>query len=219
MTLGHAARTENTPPGRDSNRTVRQASAVDICDIVEVHQKAFRHFFLTQMGSGFLQRYYELVLRYEAGIMLVGVHQSRVQGFACGFVNPAEFYRLMYRNLFRFLPPGISALFRNPSLLTGVLRGAKRIHHAASRETEQECELSSIAVSPTAARGGLGMKLARAFVSQAWAMNAGSVCLSTDAHGNEAANSLYERAGFQRTRQFLQHHGRWMNEYRITRMN
>jgi hypothetical protein len=56
------------------------------------------------------------------------------------------------------------------------------------------------------------------FLAEAWAMNAKHVYLTTDADGNEAANALYRRSGFQNTRRFLQRKGRWMNEYVINRM-
>ena len=40
---------------------------------------------------------------------------------------------------------------------------------------------------------------------------------TTDADGNEMANALYRKSGFQHTRRFLQRKGRWMNEYVIDR--
>lgn len=218
MALAHH-KAFSAPDQRPANRNVRPASAPDVREIVEIHEQAFRRFFLTQMGREFLRHYYELVLEYHSGIVLVAEIDSRIQGFACGFVNPADFYRLMRRNLSHFLLPALGALVRNPSLLMGIVRGAERVQKKASRDSADEGELSSIAVLPNAERGGLGSELARAFLSKAWSMEAARVCLSTDAFGNEAANSFYLRAGFQRTRQFLQDKGRWMNEYRIGRFD
>jgi ribosomal protein S18 acetylase RimI-like enzyme len=48
-------------------------------------------------------------------------------------------------------------------------------------------------------------------------MDAQCVYLTTDADGNEMANALYRKSGFQHTRRFLQRKGRWMNEYVIDR--
>jgi len=207
------------PAQERAKRIVRPALRSDVREIVEIHEQAFRQFFLTRMGSEFLRRYYELVLGYESGILVVAEDELRVQGFACGFVNPARFYRLMRSNLPQFLLPGLGAMVRNPLLLTGIVRGAERVHKAANRDSADEGELSSIAVMPDAEGSGLGTELAQAFLSQAWSREAACVCLSTDAFGNEAANAFYRRVGFQQARQFLQHKGRWMNEYRIGRQD
>jgi ribosomal protein S18 acetylase RimI-like enzyme len=197
---------------------IRKAdSAQDLPGIVSIHQKAFSHFFLTRLGGDFLRRYYGLVLNYHAGIALVNERDGVLEGFACGFVDPAEFYALMRRNRRAFVLPTLSALVRQPSLAAKVLYGVQRIQAPASRVDSTCCELSSIAVAPEAARTGLGKALLQAFLEQAWSMNAQYVYLTTDADGNESVNALYRNAGFQQTRRFLQRKGRWMNEYVIDR--
>src|SRR5690242_7972863 len=60
---------------------VRRAERADLPGIVAIHQKAFSHFFLTQLGGAFLYRYYELVLRYRAGILLVSEESDGLEGF------------------------------------------------------------------------------------------------------------------------------------------
>lgn len=198
---------------------IRKAGADDLPDIVAIHQKAFSHFFLTRLGGEFLRRYYGLVLNYEAGIVLVNECQGALEGFACGFVDPAEFYALMRRNRRAFVLPTLSALVRQPFLTAKVLDGVQRIQTPASRGNSAPCcELSSIAVTPEAAGAGLGKALLHAFVGQAWSMDAQYVYLTTDADGNESGNALYRSAGFQQTRRFLQRKGRWMNEYVINRL-
>lgn len=194
---------------------VRQATAQDLAGIVNIHQKAFRHFFLTRLGGDFLRNYYGLVLQYRAGIMLVGEGPGVLEGFACGFVDPAEFYQLMWRLRRTFALPVLSALVRHPSLVTKVLYGVQRIQTSASEWPARSCELSSIAVAPEASGNGLGKALMRAFLAQARSMEAQCVYLTTDAEGNDAANAFYREVGFQHTRRFLQRKGRWMNEYVI----
>jgi ribosomal protein S18 acetylase RimI-like enzyme len=208
--------TNQHPPkiGGDSG-VVRQATAQDLSGIVDIHQKAFRHFFLTQLGGDFLRDYYGLVLQYRAGIMLVGEGPGALEGFVCGFVQPAEFYQLMWRFKRTFALPVLSALVRHPSLVTKVLYGVQRIQTPASQWPSRACELSSIAVAPEASGNGLGKALMRAFLAQARSMEAQCVYLTTDAEGNDAANAFYRDVGFQHTRRFLQRKGRWMNEYVI----
>ena len=210
----HVSGTEKMPA-----RKIRRATPEDLGDIVRIHEKAFRQFFLSKMGSEFLFRYYELVLRYERGIILVGESAGKIGGFACGFVDPAEFYRLMRRCSHIFALPATRAVVRHPALLIGIARGIQRIREGASQRATLACELSSIAVAPEAGRGGLGVTLTHAFLSQAWSMNAEHVRLFTDADSNEAANAFYRKVGFREHRRFLQRKGRWMNEYVISCVN
>jgi ribosomal protein S18 acetylase RimI-like enzyme len=202
-----------------TTNTVRRAAPADLPDIVRIHERAFCHFFLSLMGSEFLRRYYALVLKYQLGIVLVGESLGVINGFACGFLNPAEFYKLMRRCSHTFVFPTACAVAKHPSLLIGIARRVQRVREAASQAATHSCELSSIAVAPEAKRAGLGATLAQAFLSEAWAMNAKCVCLCTDANGNEAANAFYRKVGFRENRRFLQHPGRWMNEYIIGSLN
>ena len=196
---------------------IRKAMVADLPGIVSIHQKAFSHFFLTRLGSEFLRRYYELVLHYRAGILLVSEGGGVLEGFACGFLDPAEFYGEMWRNRRKFVLPALSALVRHPYLAAGVARGVQKIQTSASWAPARSCELSSIAVAPEAGGSKLGRTLVRAFLAEAWSMDAQCVYLTTDADGNEMANALYRKSGFQHTRRFLQRKGRWMNEYVIDR--
>jgi len=202
---------------RPDPHAVRGANATDLAGIVAIHEKAFSEFFLTRLGSEFLCRYYELVLGYQSGIVLTTEKDGALAGFVCGFMDPPEFYRLMWRNRKTFMLPAMSALTRHPSLSRGMLSGIQRIQSSAAQAQPRSCELASIAVAPDASGNGVGMSLVRAFLDRSWSMNARYVSLTTDADGNDAANALYNNAGFQLARRFLQRKGRWMNEYVIAR--
>jgi ribosomal protein S18 acetylase RimI-like enzyme len=194
---------------------IRKATTNDLSGIVAIHQKAFGAFFLTRLGAGFLRKYYGLVLNYRSGIVLVAEHGSGLQGFACGFIEPSEFYQLMWNRKMTFARPVLGAVFRRPCLITKVLYGVRRIHSPAEEWPPRSCELSSIAVAPERAGNGLGKSLISAFLAQAQAMKAHRVYLTTDADENDAGNAFYRGVGFQHTRRFLQHERRWMNEYVI----
>ena len=197
---------------------VRSAVLQDLPGIVAIHQKAFSNFFLTRLGNEFLSRYYTLVLNYPEGIVLVSERYGRLDGFVCGFVEPPEFYRLMWLKKRAFVRPALLALIRDPSLAAGVLQGVRRIQTSASQRSGRSCELSSIAVAPEAGGNGLGKALVKAFVEEAQSMDAQCVYLTTDADGNDHANTLYRQVGFQQTQRFLQRKGRWMNEYVMNRV-
>jgi glycosyltransferase involved in cell wall biosynthesis/ribosomal protein S18 acetylase RimI-like enzyme len=200
------------PVHREVSR-VRHAATGDLPGIVAIHQAAFNQFFLTRMGTTFLRRYYELVLSYRSGIVLVSESHGRLNGFVCGFVNPAQFYRLMWSKRQAFALAALGALLRHPWLATNVLYGVRRIQDSAAQGPPQSCELSSIAVTPEASGNGVGRKLLHAFLNQSWSKDAQCVYLTTDADANGAANALYREIGFQHSRRFLQRRGRWMNEY------
>jgi glycosyltransferase involved in cell wall biosynthesis/ribosomal protein S18 acetylase RimI-like enzyme len=196
---------------------VRPANSRDLPQIVSIHQSAFSEFFLTRLGSRFLRRYYELVLAYRSGIILAREKDGVLQGFVCGFMNPPEFYRMMWRQKRSFMLPALVALLRRPSLTGKMLSGIHRLQTSASQAQPVTCELSSIAVAPALSGNGAGKSLLRAFLAQSWSMRAECVSLTTDAENNDAANGLYRDIGFSVVRRFLQCKGRWMNEYLIQR--
>jgi glycosyltransferase involved in cell wall biosynthesis/ribosomal protein S18 acetylase RimI-like enzyme len=206
--------------GRDSRAghepgIVRPATRDDLAGIVEIHQKAFSHYFLTRLGRKFLRRYYNLVLNYRSGILLVSEGEDGLQGFACGFVSPAEFYKFMWRARMTFALSLLFALVRHPSLIGKVISGVRRVQATALEWPERSCELSSIAVAPRDGGNGFGKTLIEAFLDKAKSMEAHCVYLTTDADGNDAVNAFYRNAGFEHTRCFLQGGARWMNEYVI----
>jgi glycosyltransferase involved in cell wall biosynthesis/ribosomal protein S18 acetylase RimI-like enzyme len=200
----------------DHDAVVRSATPQDLPSIVRIHQSAFRQFFVTQLGGWVLRLYYQLVVTYRAGIILVSEDRRRgsLTGFVCGFLDPGDFYRLMWAHRRAFALPALVAMFRHPSLIGNVVRAIRRIQTSAVQgPPPRSCELSSIAVAPEACGNGLGKTLLRAFLQQSWSMDAQSVFLTTDADDNERANAMYREVGFERTRRFMQRRGRWMNEY------
>lgn len=194
---------------------IRRAAADDLPGIVDIHRKAFGNFFLTRLGCGFLRRYYRFVLDDPCGIVLVSEGGDTLQGFACGFVDPAGFYRRMWRARFSFAIPVASALVRHPDLIKKALYGVRRVHGTSAGWPPGSCELSSIAVAPEKAGNGLGKALIESFLGEARSMDTRCVFLTTDADGNDAVNAFYRTVGFRRTRRFVHGEGRWMNEYVI----
>ncbi len=200
-----------------SRGLLRPAEENDLPEIVMLHERAFRKAFLTRLGSGFLHSYYRVALSYPARIFLISESGGKLEGFACGFLHPEEFYRLMRRRQWSFLIPMLLAVLRQPSLIARVIYRVESVRKPAPEESGGMCELSSIAVVPEAAGKGIGKALIRAFLAQAWAMGAAQVYLSTDADHNEPVNAFYRKAGFHLQRRFGQYKGRLMNHYEMAR--
>lgn len=204
------------PTGLDnkwSGQHVQQATREDIAAIVEIHQAAFRNSFLTQLGAGFLRVYYQLIQKFNGGILLVSRGPSSAEGFVSGFIRPRDFYRLMLRNSWRFFIPALVALAWHPSLAGRVLYNLRRLVKTTPWSSPSVCELSSVAVRPTAVGRGIGKGLVRDFLDNARAMGADHVYLTTDAENNENTNAFYSSLGFRLCRTFRQHGRRLMNEY------
>jgi len=134
-----------------SQGPVRKAEERDLPRVVEIHQQAFQNFFLTHLGRGFLQKYYEMALKYPAGVLLVSEAPSGVEGFVCGFVDPQGFYKLMSRSRLLFIWPILWALIRHPSVVARVIYNIRRVDKERERTSAGSCELSSVAVRPDAA--------------------------------------------------------------------
>jgi ribosomal protein S18 acetylase RimI-like enzyme len=196
---------------------VRKAEKGDLPGIVALHRKAFRDSFLTDLGSGFLRRYYGLVLDYHRGILLVSRGRNGLEGFACGFVDPQSFYGRMRRNRWIFALPILAGVARQPALVSRILGNVHRVHKPLVEKSAGTCELSSIAVAPEASQKGIGTSLVKAFLKQAWEMGARRVYLDTDADDNVPANAFYQKAGFHLDMRFEKSAGRWMNQYVIGR--
>ena len=204
-------------PGTAGLADIRRAESSDLQEIAAIHRSAFGNSFLSNLGSEFLERYYSMILGYKDGILLVAPGSGRTEGFVAGFLKPASFYRQMWRPNWQspsLIGPTFRAVLRQPSLIGRVIYHARRLGKPIER-CSAACELSSIAVRPEAGKKGVGRALVQAFLDGAWARDSHYVYLTTDAEGNDAANHLYGRLGFQLGRQFEQYKGRPMNEFVI----
>jgi len=170
-------------------------SVSDIIDVVDVHNKAFRGFFLTKMGPRFLRSYYKTVLNYKENISLVACdHESKkIIGFAVGFKNSEAFYMLFRERRRELFFDIVFSIVRSPSLLFDVLRNVRRVGTPFTRSLNS-IELSSIGV---AVKGiGVGAELLKVFCNTGRDAGAVEIFLTTDADGNDDVRRFYETHGF-----------------------
>jgi glycosyltransferase involved in cell wall biosynthesis/ribosomal protein S18 acetylase RimI-like enzyme len=206
-----AAGEENTP------FAVRRAQYGDLPGIVRVHLAAFSpRFTMSALGPAFLRQYYNLVLRFERGILLVAEADRVVVGFVAGFMDAEGFYRAMARDKRRFALPVLKGLLRRPQLLLRFLHVARRVlqpRRCSEPVDASACELSSIAVDPRFSGKGVGKNLVREFAAAASEAKAREVYLTTDALNNESTNSFYRGLDFQLAQTRETRPGRLMNKY------
>jgi SAM-dependent methyltransferase/ribosomal protein S18 acetylase RimI-like enzyme len=196
---------------------LRDARPDDLDAIVQVHLAAFHPgFTLSALGPGFLRKYYDLVLRFDQGILLAAEKEGKLAGFAAGFLNPKRFYDTMNANKWRFALPIVRALIHRPRLVWRVLPLLRRVLHPTQRSLPSEsvaCELASIAVRPDVSGPGGGKALVCAFLRASRESKAAELYLTTDALDNARTNMFYRRLGFRFARCYSAPGHRLMNEY------
>ena len=192
---------------------VRSMTAADVREVVRVHMSAFPGFFLTFLGPGFLRELYRGIVADPAGVAFVTEHGGAINGFVAGTTDPSGFYsRLLKRRFLQFGIQAAIATLRRPSAAPRLLRALGRSHEAPAATTGR-AELMSLAVLPSARRGGEGGKLVESFVTRSRELGSTTVFLTTDAAGNDDVNAFYARRGFALARTFTTREGRLMNEY------
>lgn len=206
-----------SPDSSDADVYVCPAGVEDIPAVVQIHLSAFSaKFTLSALGPKFLSKYYRQVQTFDGGILLLAKKGNETIGFVAGFVDPPRFYKTLSRHKWQFVIPALLAVPKHPSLL---LRVGALVHRAIFPQKRLEegshapCELSSVAVQPSAACRGCGKTLVLAFAEAAKAKNAFAVSLTTDATNNDAVNRFYQRLGFRLYRSFQASKTRTMNEY------
>lgn len=175
--------------------TIRKMVAADLPSVVNVHQKAFKGFFLEKMGPRFLLCYYQAVLNYNNSFAFVAVDEKDgLLGFTTGFRNPDQFYVYFRKVRHRLLPAIALAVVRNPSLIRDIIRNSRRVSNTINSDA-MNVELSSIASS--ASGKGIGKALLNKFCSEAFGGGARMIELKTDEMENNKVRRFYEMAGFK----------------------
>lgn len=193
---------------------VREAQIADLRQVVRIHQKAFRGFFMTDLGPRFLTAYYRAIMAYNHRLFLLCHDASgTIEGFVAGFHNPNEFYKQLRTKKWHLALCAGSHLAFRPRLWVRAMAGLRRVRDLAQSNTTGTVELASIAVAPEAQGKGIGTVLVHAFLEQAHRQGARKVYLTTDACNNDSVNAFYQRLGFRLARQFWQTKSRLMNEY------
>jgi ribosomal protein S18 acetylase RimI-like enzyme len=175
---------------------IRKMSHDDLASVVAIHQRAFKGFFLDQMGSAFLRAYYRSVLNHSSSIALVYLGDGPdIFGFVVGFVNPRCFYKELKRSAYKFFFPIVLGLVRDPRLLFRILSNVSRISTEATTEVNPDsAELSSIGVAKSGL--GAGGELLDAFTAEVWRKGVKEIHLTTDSDDNEAVHNFYRKFGF-----------------------
>jgi ribosomal protein S18 acetylase RimI-like enzyme len=192
---------------------VRPIERRDSHTLARLHLAAFPGYFLSELGTRFLELYYRRLAETPSALAAVAVGDDGMPlGFVVGSADPRGFYRrLLMRDWFAFGLRALPTVLRHPGRLRRVLRAVR--HPGANPSGDGVAGLFSLAVTPAAQGRSLGRRLVEEFLHRAADRRVSSVYLTTDAHGNDRVNRFYERCGFRLERSFTTPEGRVMNEY------
>lgn len=177
---------------------IRKAAVNDVDAIVAIHQQAFPDFFLTTLGTRFLQLYYKCMCCCNDAVTLCAEEDGVVKGFATSSYYSQGFNTsLIKKNLFKFGIMGVELLFTKPK---AILRLAKNLDKKADGNAVEDkgeyAELYSIAVKPGNQGSGIGKKLLIA-TEEDVAKHNSRISLTTDYYNNEKTIGFYHSLGYQ----------------------
>ena len=194
---------------------IEEKDKARIAELVKLHKKAFPGFFLTQLGSLFLETLYKGYLDDKNSGIIVAESQDIIVGFIAYSYDYPNFYKgLLKHKIIVFAWCSFLAFLRHPSY-------AKRLFGAfhkseAVEKNEKYVELASICVDPSMKGHGIGSALIDYLKSRVDFQFYAYIMLETDADNNQNVNDFYVKNGFKISKTYVTPEGRKMNEYRFT---
>lgn len=183
---------------------IRKANKNDVKVIVSIHQQAFPDFFLTTLGSRFLQLYYKCMCKCEDAVTLCAEEDGVVKGFATSSYYSHGFNTaLIKKNLFKFGLMGVELLFTKPKAILRLVKNLdKKAEGNAMEDNGEYAELYSIAVKPGNQGSGIGKKLLIT-TEEDVAKHNRKISLTTDYYNNEKTIGFYHSLGYQDYYEFV----------------
>lgn len=176
---------------------VRKATLEDVDEIVKIHQSAFKDFFLTSLGRGFLKLYYSTFIKCNDGVVYCAEKKGTIAGFsACSYVSRGFNTKLIKRNIFGFGVEALRLLFTTPKAILRLVKNLnKEDNTGAVKDDGTYAELYSIAVNPECQGGGVGKSLLTVTESDVREHN-DKISLTTDYYNNEKTIGFYHSLGY-----------------------
>jgi ribosomal protein S18 acetylase RimI-like enzyme len=189
----------------------RELTINDSGAAAQLHVDAFKGFFLTSLGQGFLGAFYRGIIRHPGGIAVGIFENGYLIAFAVGSKYKQGFYSSLLKKSFITM-----TYFALPALITHPSKAFKLFKSLATKDTPDKevlegASLLSICVSPGQMGKGLGETILTAFEKIAF-KNGGIISLTTDAVNNDYVNNFYRKNRYKHYTTFLQDN-RKMNLY------
>ena len=169
----------------------------DVLKIAAVHKVSFEGFFLTSLGTEFLETYYKSCLGNSNTIALgLFDDQGSLKGFATGTLHALGYHKMIFlNNVLAFLRTLIGVSIRRPDV---IYRLAKNLNKSPNNgDTKDYAELLSIAVLPELKGSGFGRILLEGFEKRAKSLGASKLALTTDFNDNDGVLAFYKKRGYE----------------------
>lgn len=176
---------------------IRKATKADVKDIVKIHCSAFSDFFLTSLGTQFLDLYYTCFITDSTTITFVAEENAEIIGFSASTKICKGFNsRLVRRNVFSFALFSLKLFFLHPLSLFRLIKNMTKKSNDWNDE-EDYAELYSIGVLKDVQGMGIGKKLLVATEQTMKEEGVFRVSLTTDFYNNDQAVGFYHSMGYK----------------------
>ena len=194
--------------------TIRKASPNDVREIVNIHQNAFKDFFLTSLGTDFLMFYYSSFITNSETVCLVAVQDNdEVVGFSAATMKSKGFnMRLIRSNIMAFFGWSCKMLFSNPKALVRLVKNLTKKSETVA-DNEEYAELFSIGVSTSCQGKGVGSLLLTETETLMGKHGVSSLSLTTDYNNNNSTIAFYQRNGYRVLYKFTAYPNREMYRF------
>jgi len=185
----------------------------EIKEVVWIHKSAFKGFFLTELGDGFLSLYYKSVLNHKDGILLGCFDKYKLIGFCSGSLNCSGFNtKIIKENLLDFCLIGLKLLFTRPKALLRLRRNLEK--EDSNHDDGNYAELASIGVDLNFQGKGVGGMLLNAIENYCREKGCRILTLTTDYNENDEVVKFYQRNGYKIWYDFVTYPNRRMYKLR-----
>lgn len=165
--------------------------------LIDVHNLAFRGFFLTSLGSRFLKLYYSSVLKSDRGLVVcLQDDDDKILGFAVGTTYSKGFHKtILFSNIFSYIWVLLFIIFTRPKAIFRLLNNLNK----SSNEQEDDgdyAELLSIGIPPQYKGLGYGKLLLNEFEKNLIWLEVEQIALTTDCYNNDDVIGFYHKMGY-----------------------
>jgi len=175
---------------------IKKVLISEVKNVVRIHEKSFKGFFLTTLGSGFLKSYYTILLK-DKGTTFVGCYIDHELAGFCSVANHSNGYnkRLIKSNIFHFIVIGLKLVMSKPA---SIIRLNKNLDKKSSISDRGEyCEVVSIAVAENFQGKGLGGEMLFFIEKKLKKEKYNKLSLTTDFYNNGPALVFYKKNGYK----------------------
>jgi ribosomal protein S18 acetylase RimI-like enzyme len=191
--------------------TFRRIEKKDIAQVVAVHLVSFQGFFLSSLGSKFLETMYESFMTDDKSVFVVAQENNNIVGFSVGVSHNFSFSSsISYWRKLAFAISLTPVLLRNMRSLLPKIISRYKSEDLNLIVPDKAIFLKSIGVLPTFLGRGIANELIAYFEQESILLGYEQVLLTTDVNNNERVINFYKKSGYIQQDTFIQDNMRSM---------